>query len=147
VAANDDQTAFLDYFLDDKLTVDYAVLIDAPWGSGKTYFLRDYLNRKFPKTDGTPPEFLWVSLFGRTNADEVKGALFAAAHPVLSSKWAALGGSVASDALKKFTGFDVGSKAKALMPDIKAKLIVFDDLERSPMGASQRARSHQQLRR
>jgi hypothetical protein len=139
LAINDDQVAFLDYFCDDNHNFDYAVLIDAPWGSGKTYFLKDYLKRKYPvptTASPEPPEYLWVSLFGRTNTSEVRDALFAEAHPWLSSKWGALTGSVGSGLLKKFSGIDVADKifAKQFLPEIKAKLIVFDDLERTTIG-------------
>jgi hypothetical protein len=139
LAINDDQVAFLDYFCDDTHNFDYAVLIDAPWGSGKTYFLKDYLKRKYPvptTASPEPPEYLWVSLFGRTNTSEVRDALFAEAHPWLSSKWGALVGSVGSGLLRKVSGVDVADNAltKRFLPEIKAKLIVFDDLERTTIG-------------
>lgn len=139
LAINDDQVEFLDYFCDERHKFDYAVMIDAPWGSGKTYFLREYLKQKYPPSTTEPPEppdYLWVSLFGRTNAAEVRDALFAEAHPMLSSKWGALAGSVGAGLFKKVSGIDLGDKqlTKQFLPDIKAKLIVFDDLERSTIG-------------
>lgn len=131
---NHDQVEFLSYFLDDENSFDYAVLIDAPWGSGKTHFLRKYLAEKFPGPHkaGDPADYLWVSLFGKTSTAEVQDALYTAAHPMLSSKWAALGGRAASQAIKKFTGIEAGKQLVAdFMPEIKAKLVVFDDLERT----------------
>lgn len=139
VAGNDEAIEFLDCFLDDKNSFDYAVLIDAPWGSGKTHFLRSYLKLKYPAgTTGpvTDPDFLWVSLFGKINATEVQDALFAEAHPFISSKWTALAGSATSSVFKKFTGIDLSDKklVQQMLPDTKAKLIVFDDLERTSIG-------------
>jgi hypothetical protein len=137
MAGNDEQTAFLNYFLDDGNSFDYAVLIDAPWGSGKTHFLKDYLSRKYPAGSGTrvSDHYLWVSFFGKTKAEEVSDALFSAAHPLLSSKWAALGATAVSQVLKKTTGVDLQANkgVDAVLPDIKAKLVVFDDLERTGM--------------
>jgi hypothetical protein len=69
---------------------------------------------------------------------EVRDALFAEAHPWLSSKWSAIVGTVGSGLLKKFTGIEARDKALAdqFLPDIKAKVIVFDDLERTTIGPS-----------
>lgn len=138
---NAESIEFLDYFCDEKNTFDYAVLIDAPWGSGKTTFLKNYLKNKYPVSSATsdePPAYIWVSLFGRTSVSEIRDALFAEAHPLLTSKWSMLAGSVASALLKKATGFDSSDRklTEQFLPDITAKLVVFDDLERTTVDVS-----------
>lgn len=37
---------FLDYYLNKELSPDYAVLITGCWGSGKTYFIRQFLEKQ-----------------------------------------------------------------------------------------------------
>jgi hypothetical protein len=134
---NSEEIAFLDYFCDDALKFDYAILIDAPWGAGKTHFIRDYLKKRDEKAklDTSSPGFLFVSLYGLKDATQVRDALFAQAHPLVSSKAARLTGTAVADVLKKFTGVELSKKLELadIFPDIAAKIVVFDDLERSGM--------------
>jgi KAP family P-loop domain. len=37
---------FLDYYLNKEQSPDYAVLITGCWGSGKTYFIRHFLEKQ-----------------------------------------------------------------------------------------------------
>lgn len=67
---------FLDYYLNVEQSPDYAVLITGCWGSGKTYFIRQYLggDRKEIKdwlTDCVKYTVVYVSLFGLKNRDEI----------------------------------------------------------------------------
>ena len=67
---------FLDYYLNKEQSPDYAVLITGCWGSGKTYFIRQYLggDRKEIKdwlTDCVKYTVVYVSLFGLKNRDEI----------------------------------------------------------------------------
>lgn len=133
-----DVESFLDYFLDDATKVDYAVLIDAPWGGGKTEFVRAYLKRRDNKIERRDPlqtNVLFVSLFGLSKPAEVRDALFAQAHPLFASGLAKFTGTLAVGLLDKHFGVkidkDVVKASKAWK--LSAKIIVFDDLERTAM--------------
>lgn len=130
--ANKHATAFLDYYCDDATRADYAVLIDGPWGSGKTRFIVEYLkkhNTAIQRHDPLQPNAIYVSLFGLTKPEEVRSALFAAAHRYLTAAPSRFFGIVVGGVLEQFTG------VKNLKPDdyikIDASVIVFDDLERT----------------
>ena len=67
---------FLNNYLNVEQSPDYAVLITGCWGSGKTYFIRQYLggDRKEIKdwlTDCVKYTVVYVSLFGLKNRDEI----------------------------------------------------------------------------
>ncbi|MEE4253938.1 MAG: P-loop NTPase fold protein, partial [Desulfuromusa sp.] len=42
--------------------VDFAVMITGAWGCGKTYFIKDYLDRVC--TDGDQKNYIYISLNG-----------------------------------------------------------------------------------
>ena len=42
---------FLDYYLNKEQSPDYAVLITGCWGSGKTYFIRKYLEGNYNRKE------------------------------------------------------------------------------------------------
>lgn len=82
---------FLDYYLNVEQSPDYAVLITGCWGSGKTYFIRQYLggNRKEVKewlTDCEKYVVVYVSLFGAKSREEMDKRVLETLHPKLNSK-------------------------------------------------------------
>ena len=50
---------FLDYYCESKEELNYAVMLKGAWGSGKTYFMKDYVSKK-----GKQSKFLHLSLYG-----------------------------------------------------------------------------------
>ena len=131
-------TAFLDYFCDGAARTDHAVLIDAPWGAGKTYFIKTYLEardasaRKADALIGAP--FLYASLYGVSTLDEIREQFLAQAYPVLSSVPVRMLGTALAGVVEKWTGAKVDKKAlEKVMPRLEAKVLVFDDLERAAM--------------
>lgn len=74
--SNEHIEEFLNNYLNEEQSPDYAVLITGCWGSGKTYFIRQYLggDRKEIKdwlTDCVKYTVVYVSLFGLKNRDEI----------------------------------------------------------------------------
>ncbi|WP_336947573.1 P-loop NTPase fold protein [Asaia sp. HN010] len=128
---------------------DYALLIDGPWGSGKTYLLdRFFAEKRLSRSNDDPSIVpLRISLYGITSAAEISDALFAALHPLLSSKIGRLGGAVIKGLFKTALKIDFGelhetNKTSVTLggvdltdigPDGKPqqRIIVFDDFERA----------------
>ena len=74
---------YLDYYLGLQYSPEFAVMINAPWGAGKTYFIQEYLQGwRQGKPDN---KILFISLYGMDNFSEIDDAIFQQMHPFLSS--------------------------------------------------------------
>jgi hypothetical protein len=140
MSANDKVKEYLDYFLAPNLEADFAIMLNGPWGAGKTHFIKNYFKEREDKAArGDPFGHLYASLYGVRSISEITGQFFAQAHPVLSSKSVRLLGSVASRVLDGFVGTQVspGAEDKSFIQDMALKLenrvLIFDDLERCAM--------------
>lgn len=89
---------FLDYYLNVEQSPDYAVLITGCWGSGKTYFIRKYLEGKGAAGKDVVKTFDWltdcekyavvyVSLFGAKSREEMDKRVLEKLHPILNSEY------------------------------------------------------------
>lgn len=141
---NEHATAVIDAYLDaDVHPVTHAILVEGPWGSGKTYFLEKIYEpdrqakakaRGFYKTP-----FLFVSLFGVKTAADVEKRMHRAASPGEVAVGRTIGTIVSGgleflkikDATK--TTFDAIEKRAARRH--VDYILVFDDLERVEAGA------------
>ena len=137
---------YLRFYLSAEGT-DFAVLLTAPWGNGKTHFVRKLIDSF--KTQPTLPKGLYISLNGMSTTAEIDRSLFAAIHPLLGSKASRWAGHLFSGMLQ--TGINlaipIGNEntkkltcglPKTLLGDITkwthkldGHFVVFDDLERT----------------
>lgn len=139
---------YLDYYCNDNLN-DYAVLIKGSWGSGKTWFIKEY--EKKLKGDGFK-KTIYISLNGVAKKDAIDDMIFCALHPVLSHKVAKVIGRVAAGIVKTSTKIDLNSDSgnettlSLSIPTIdvgsvfkegKKLILIFDDLERCQMDISE----------
>lgn len=89
----------------------FAALIDSPWGSGKTWFIRNYFEEKRKEMDSLAeqqmnknkekPVFCYVSLFDITDAKEIDSSIIAQANPLFNSKNIKRWGRLARFAVEK----------------------------------------------
>jgi KAP family P-loop domain len=106
----------------------YAILIDAPWGAGKTYFIRNETGCE------TNSERLYVSLYGVSTSEEFDWALVRAVMPFTEGNIAKYGKIVAKALSALSLGpvsFDLSKVS--LTEIVLSKLpetLIFDDLER-----------------
>jgi KAP family P-loop domain len=103
-------------------------MINGPWGIGKTYLVKRFLN----KTIREPDKYVYVSLFGLTTLDDIDGALLEAIYPLVGSKVAKIGGRIIKAALK-FKGINFDFDLRDVVDKFKPRIFVFDDLERCEM--------------
>ena len=135
-------TEFLDHYLADETKSRFAVMVEGPWGAGKTWFVKRYLAARAAARKKADPlnhdGYVYVSLYGKTSRAEIAAALFTAAHPILAGKWIQ-GGVGALGRLANMATRGQAVKAtdaaalQAAVTELSGKVIVFDDVERCEM--------------
>ncbi len=130
---------YLDYYLGLNKPPKYAVLLRGNWGSGKSWFIHEYIKSKAEKS------FLYVSLYGVTSYAEIEEILFEQIHPFLASKGMKIASKVLKGIIKTTIKVDFDGDKKeegsisSGVPDINIpdyiknidnKTLIFDDLER-----------------
>ncbi|MEA5427321.1 P-loop NTPase fold protein [Arcicella lustrica] len=130
---------YLDYYLDLAKPPKYAVLLRGNWGSGKSWFIHEYIKSKAENS------FLYVSLYGVTSYTEIEEILFEQIHPFLASKGMKIASKVLKGLIKTTIKVDFDGDKKddgsisSGIPDINIpdyiknidkKTLIFDDLER-----------------
>jgi hypothetical protein len=151
--ANKHISHYLKWYLSDSCqSPKFAVLLKGGWGSGKTYFIKQFIKEyeefDHSLTDSNKKSFLYISLYGLSAANEIDDQIFQQLHPILASKGVAIAGKIAKGllnfGLKINLDADGNTEASASssIPDIsiksilskfKNKFLVFDDLERCNM--------------
>lgn len=110
----------------------FAVLLQGKWGSGKTWFIRNYIDKR--KNENQP--FCYVSLFGIEQLIEIDSQIIACCNPILSkaegvSRFA---GRIIERLNPAIKGDDIEKFAKFLKKWCKIRgnlVLVLDDLERA----------------
>ncbi|TIP06442.1 MAG: hypothetical protein E5X72_01615 [Mesorhizobium sp.] len=106
----------------------YALLVDAPWGAGKTHFVRQETQCE------TNKDRLYVSLYGLSTAEEFDWAIVRALKPIAGGK-AAMWGKQAKNLISgvQVAGFALDLNKVSVTEIILSSLpetLIFDDLER-----------------
>lgn len=137
--SNEHISQFLDYYI--KLpNPQYAVLLKGKWGSGKTHFINDYKKQ----LDEKEQKYIYVSLYGVRNYDEIETKFLETIHPRLYNKKTIFAGKIAKQFLKGTLKIDwdgngqENAELETKIPDFKPEdllntkdyILIFDDLER-----------------
>lgn len=132
---------FLKYYCGLPKRPQYAVLLTGLWGSGKTWFVEDFIENHLSQ----PERVLYLSLYGLQTFDDIESELFRLLHPVLGSKPARILGRLTRGLLKTSINFDWdgdgksdgsvsgGIPAEKILEKVSldaSRILVFDDIER-----------------
>ncbi|HYW60792.1 MAG TPA: P-loop NTPase fold protein, partial [Xanthobacteraceae bacterium] len=82
---------YLAYYISLTHSPKYAVMINGPWGIGKTFLVR-----KIMRELGHIGEHVYVSLYGLQSIDEIDSALFSAINPIAGPKGVRIAGRMVS---------------------------------------------------
>ena len=93
---------YFDYYFDGEKNFEYAVLLNGAWGSGKTWFIKKYIQ----KQESKDKKVAYISLNGLSKTSDIDDEIFRCIHPKLASKGAKILGKVAKGALKAAFRFD-----------------------------------------
>lgn len=119
---------YLDHYLGLASPPHFAVLLDGPWGIGKTHLVRGVLEARYD--DQTP--YAYVSLYGLTSVADIDRALAHALYPILSGKGRMYAGH-AVKAAASFFRIKSDLTLEQIVNTDNAAVYVFDDLERCEM--------------
>jgi phosphotransferase system IIB component len=139
---NEQVSVVIDAYLDTKEhSVPHALLVEGSWGSGKTYFLKEYAKDRESRAKNTNYQapFLFISLYGATSAIDAELKIHRAAMPVE----AAIFGGVDTLGTGFFEAFKIKDGYARFQKWISLKnarrlgnyIFVFDDLERVADGS------------
>jgi hypothetical protein len=132
-------TEYLEYYLALGNPPEYAVLLRGDWGTGKSWFMKNFM------ANHPDQKFLHVSLYGITSYKEIEDAFYEQLHPILSSKIMKIGRKILTGVLKTTVKIDLDGTHKgddltatATLPDMVSsfdksaedRALIFDDLER-----------------
>jgi hypothetical protein len=117
---------YLDYYIELAHPPHFAVMLTGPWGIGKSYTIKQYLEGL--KERGK--KSVYVSLYGMQSVDEIDVAILAGLNTLTDNKLVRYGGRIGRAALKKLT-FGNDTELSRFLPNDWCDLIVFDDIERA----------------
>lgn len=141
MTASESATKLLDYYLELEGDPEFAVLLEGPWGSGKSYFVAKYFRDRYArmkKVDAKAKDpLIHVTLFGVRDLSDITTQMFEKAHPVLGGKAVKIANNALSGVAGLFgASLDAKENATLLQSvtlNLKDRILVFDDLERSPL--------------
>lgn len=127
---------------------DFALLIDGPWGAGKTHFLKNILKPVIESTEvstrtkkPTKYEILYISLYGVSSIEEIEKRIFMELMPDWTKGKVAKGisnfGKLAAKRVLSVVGMDgldadAGEAFQSIVEVTDKYVLCFDDIERLP---------------
>ncbi|WP_197275697.1 P-loop NTPase fold protein [Blastomonas sp. AAP25] len=136
IRANNSISKFIEYYIEPERRFDYAVMIDGPWGSGKTHLVKEFVKNSTVNS-------LYITLNGVSSTDQIDAEIYRQLHPILSGKGMRILGAVSRAVAKGAFKMDFSDGNSATLNaslteiDISKelsnpgkRLLVFDDLER-----------------
>ena len=124
--SNQHISQFLDYYIN-LSNPQYAVLLKGKWGSGKTHFINKYKD----KLKENKQRYIYVSLYGVTNYDEIETKFLQSSNPEMFNEKTIFAGKLANVFINENIKESLGQIKKILSSlNAKGNILIFDDLER-----------------
>ena len=133
---NEHVSAYLDDYIRTDTSPGFCVMLTGPWGSGKTWFIKHYIESHTTESR----RFLYTSLFGLSSAASLYTHLFLATKPKLRSRGVQFTANLVNSALRTSGGKDVSHISSTVFGFFATRpgdIVVLDDLERCLLSSNQ----------
>ena len=126
-------------YIENQKTYPYALMLEGPWGSGKTWFMKDIIEGYVG--DLGKPRGIYVSLYGLTSAEEITTMLLTSIHHAKYGTITLPIADIVAEKVSKIIEEKVGQSFSEYCRERQESatfskndyFFVFDDLERCPM--------------
>ena len=126
-------------YIENQKTYPYALMLEGPWGSGKTWFMKDIIEGYVGKLG--KPRGIYVSLYGLTSAGEITTMLLTSIHRAKYGTITLPIADIVAEKVSKLIEEKVGQSFSEYCRERQGSatfskndyFFVFDDLERCPM--------------
>lgn len=124
-------------YITQEVNPEYAIMINGPWGCGKTYFIDELLKESWLRNedDNIEKNVVKISLYGVTSKEDIEVQLFYSTHKVLNNEILKGAGKLVDTFL--VGKYNVDGKTAMSMCfkgwSKNVKVIIVDDVERSSM--------------
>ena len=126
-------------YIENQRTYPYALMLEGPWGSGKTWFMKDIIEGYIGKLG--KPRGIYVSLYGLTSAGEITTMLLTSIHHAKYGTITLPIVDIVAEKVSKLIEEKVGQSFSEYCRERQESatfskndyFFVFDDLERCPM--------------
>ena len=126
-------------YIENQKTYPYALMLEGPWGSGKTWFMKDIIEGYVGKLG--KPRGIYVSLYGLTSAGEITTMLLTSIHHAKYGTITLPIADIVAEKVSKLIEEKVGQSFSEYCRERQESatfskndyFFVFDDLERCPM--------------
>ena len=146
---NNNVIEFLENYIGLRNNPEYAVMIKGEWGCGKTWFIKNFINKIIEDKTLEKKEIIYISVYGIQNIEQLEMEFVKAVHPILNSIVDSTVFSIGNAVAKGVVSgeLDIQKDAKNIVKnlfvkrkffrnrlketDLIKRLIIIDDLERS----------------
>ena len=119
-------------YLASEKNPEYAILLKGKWGCGKTWFVKEFMQKMIEEENVNEKEIMYISAFGANDIDDLYLRFFQALYPIKSSPLIKYGGRVIKSFAENKIGISFGEvENKIKSEDLKKRLVIIDDIERS----------------
>lgn len=109
----------------------YAILINAPWGAGKTYFIKNWMAKR--------KDTIYLSIYGVSTTAQFEAALIEATFQADRNLKPPIAARKLEEVTKHWAGLSLGISDSYRRMALKSapQVVVIDDLERSSIGPNE----------
>ena len=75
---------FLINYIDDKINLEQAILINGKWGTGKTFFIKQFIDEV--EKSRKDIKVIYISLFGINSIKDIREKIYESFNPIFSNK-------------------------------------------------------------